>query len=231
MISPFGFIARSYNRSASDTQKPSSFFLIFENCPAFFGMIPMKGPIMNLYIRFFWHLITAFFRPKMTDILGMTSLRFHVLPNDLDLNLHMNNGRYLTIMDIGRTDFVIRTGIFKNIMKGGYIPVLASANIRYRVQLEPFRAYDLQSRIVCWDEKWFFMEQRFVIVKGKKAGEIAAIAIVKGAFYDKKNRKTVPTAHQLHAVGYDKPSPAVPDYITKWVESENRLKEDTRVII
>lgn len=183
---------------------------------------------MNLYFRFFWHLITAFFRDKVIDMLATTSLRFHVLPNDLDLNMHMNNGRYLSIMDIGRTDFVIRTGIFKHVMRDGQIPVLASANIRYRVQLEPFRAYDLQSRVVCWDEKWFFMEQRFVIVKGKKAGEIAAIAIVKGAFYDKKKKATVPTANLLHAVGYDQPSPPVPGHIATWTESENMLREEMK---
>ncbi len=180
---------------------------------------------MNLYFRFFWHLITAFFKQPASNVLETTTLRFRVLPNDLDLNAHMNNGRYLTVMDIGRTDFVIRTGIFKNVIRAGQIPVLASATIRYRVQLEPFREYDLQTRIVCWDAKWAYMEQRFVITKGKKAGEIAAIAIVKGAFYDKKKKATVPTDKLLRAIGYEGDVPETPPHIAKWIESEELLRD------
>lgn len=180
---------------------------------------------MNLYFRFFWHLITAFFKDHVASVLDVTSLRFRVLPNDLDLNMHMNNGRYLSIMDIGRTDFVIRTGILKQVIRAGQIPVLASATIRYRVQLEPFREYDLQTRIVCWDEKWAYMEQRFVITHGKKAGEIAAIAIVKGAFYDKKKRATVPTDKLLRAIGFEGVIPQTPPHIAKWIESEDLLRD------
>ena len=183
---------------------------------------------MNLYIRFFWHLIMALFGKPIESILSVSRLRFHVLPNDLDLNMHMNNGRYLTIMDIGRTDFVIRSGIFKKVIRAGQIPVLASATIRYRVQLEPFRHYELQTRIVCWDEKWAYMEHRFVILKGKKAGEVAAIAIVKGAFYDRKKKATVPTDKLIKAIGFDGPSPAIPAHIQKWIESEEALRTEMK---
>ena len=31
-----------------------------------------------------------------------------VLPNDLDLLWHMNNGRYLSLMDQGRVDLMVR---------------------------------------------------------------------------------------------------------------------------
>lgn len=183
---------------------------------------------MNLYIRFFWHLITAFFKDKAQSVLDTTTLRFCVMPNDLDLNMHMNNGRYLTIMDIGRTDFVIRTGMFQKVIRAGQIPVLAAATIRFRVQLEPFREYDLTTRIVCWDEKWAYMEQRFIITKGKKAGEVAAIAIVKGAFYDKKKKATVPTDKLLRANGFDGETPATPPHIQKWKESEDILREEMK---
>ena len=34
-----------------------------------------------------------------------------VLPTDLDLNLHLNNGRALTLMDLGRVDLMLRMGV------------------------------------------------------------------------------------------------------------------------
>ena len=32
------------------------------------------------------------------------------MPNDLDFNGHVTNGRYFTLADLGRLDFAIRTG-------------------------------------------------------------------------------------------------------------------------
>ena len=42
-----------------------------------------------------------------------SSLAFRVSPGDIDVNRHMNNGRYLTIMDLGRIDVLIRTGLWR----------------------------------------------------------------------------------------------------------------------
>ena len=67
---------------------------------------------MNLYIRLIIYLIKSLFRNQM-DVLETSHLRFHVWPNDLDFNMHMNNGRYLTVMDLGRFDLMIRTGLMK----------------------------------------------------------------------------------------------------------------------
>ena len=65
---------------------------------------------MNLYIRLLYMFVASFFKKKI-HALEETSLSFCVWPNDLDLNGHMNNGRYLSIMDIGRMDWVLRLGI------------------------------------------------------------------------------------------------------------------------
>lgn len=182
---------------------------------------------MNLYVRLLYMLIASFFKPRVEDALGETRLNFCVLPNDLDLNGHMNNGRYLTVMDIGRMDFVLRLGLAGYVIRNGYIPVLSSASIRYRLPLLPFQKYGLLTRILCWDDKWVYMEHRFVISGGKKDGAVAAIALVKGSFFDKKTRGTIPTADILKAIDYTQPSPAVPAYIEKWAESEDALRAET----
>ena len=63
---------------------------------------------MNLWLRLIWYLATAWARPALTQTHEISKLTFRVWPTDLDLSLHMNNGRYLTIMDIGRLDFMVR---------------------------------------------------------------------------------------------------------------------------
>lgn len=183
---------------------------------------------MNLYFRFFYAVIAAFFfKAKIADVLGLSRMRFRVLPTDLDLNGHMNNGRYPTIMDIGRMDLVIRTGMLAPVLKRGLIPVLSSVMMRYRLPLMPFQSYELTSRIICWDEKWAFMEHRFIITSGKKTGAVAAIGIAKGSFLDRKASATVPTREIMDMIGQNIDSPPFPASITKWQEGEDALREET----
>ncbi len=183
---------------------------------------------MNLYLRLLYMFIASLFKAKLASPLDESSLRFCVLPNDLDLNGHMNNGRYLTIMDIGRMDFVLRVKLAGYVIKNGYIPVLSSAKMRYRLPLLPFQKYDLRTRIICWDDKWVFMEHRFVIVGGKKDAAVAAIGLVKGSFFDKKTRATIPTAHILKAIDYTQESPIAPAFIEEWQKAESALREEMK---
>jgi len=47
-----------------------------------------------------------------TDVGRMT---FRVVPTDLDVLGHMNNGVYFSLMDLGRIDLMIRTGAWKRL--------------------------------------------------------------------------------------------------------------------
>ncbi len=85
---------------------------------------------MNLYIRLFALWIRLFFSKKQHP-LELTARFFRVWPNDLDFNFHMNNGRYLTIMDLGRFDLMGKTKLWKLALKRGWMPVLGSAKIRF----------------------------------------------------------------------------------------------------
>ena len=172
--------------------------------------------------------IASLFKKKIGSAMDETSLRFGVWPNDLDLNGHMNNGRYLSIMDIGRMDFLLRLGLAGYVIKNKYIPVLSASSMRYRLPLLPFQKYDLTTRIVCWDDKWVFMEHRFIIRGGKKDGAVAGIGLVKGSFFSKQTRGTIPTGEILAAIGEVLESPAMPDYISKWKDSEESLREDMK---
>lgn len=182
---------------------------------------------MNLLIRMFLVWITSCFKPRITKISDGSELSFRVLPNDLDTNIHMNNGRYLTIMDLGRLDLVLRTGLLRAMTKRKSIPVLSAVKIRYRIPLSPFQKYKLTTRVVCWDDKWVFMEQRFIIEKGDKKGATAAIALLKGGFYDRINKVTVPTQDLIDIVGIDQTSPPFPVTILSWQVAEDALRART----
>ncbi|OIN86812.1 MAG: Mesenchymal stem cell protein DSCD75 [Alphaproteobacteria bacterium CG1_02_46_17] len=178
---------------------------------------------MNLLLRVLYVWLSSYFKPRIDDILAPADLELRVLPNDLDFNMHMNNGRYLTIMDLGRLDLILRSGLLKMMIKQKSVPILASSKMRYRLSLDPFQKYVLRTQILGWDDKWVFIEQRFL-----KDGKVAAIGLVKGCFFDQRSKTTVPTADLLHHIGYDQPSPELPPHIIDWQKAEQTLKEVTR---
>jgi len=113
---------------------------------------------MNLYIRLIILIIKSGFKPKLT-LLDKSILKFYVLPNDLDFNMHMNNGRYNNIMDLGRIDIMLRTGLARLLRKKRWFGILGSIQTKYRRPLKLFQTYELHSQVIYWDEKWVWIEQ------------------------------------------------------------------------
>ena len=52
-------------------------------------------------------------RVPRIGLLDESAVGFRVLPGDLDVNVHLNNGRYLALMDLGRFDLLIRGGLLR----------------------------------------------------------------------------------------------------------------------
>lgn len=171
---------------------------------------------MSLFVRFFFITITAFFRKRL-GVLEESVLDLRVLPNDLDANGHMNNGRYLTIMDLGRIDMVVRMGLADKVIRRIWYPIVAASMIYFNHSLKPFQHYQLRSRIVYWDQKWFFVEQRF-----ERAGTVVAVAVVKSLFRNAQGN--IPTADLLAVAYHPAPGPPLPPAIDLWLQAEATLR-------
>ncbi len=168
---------------------------------------------MSLPLRLLTVVLAAQRGPRLA-LLGESSISLRVMPTDLDLNGHMNNGRYLTLMDLGRLDFVVRTGLGRALWRRKWRPMVGSATIRFRRSLLPFQRYDLKTRVLCWDEKWVYMEQRFVV-----SGHTVAVGLVKGLFRGPAGN--VPPSEMAEAVSQpDVVSPPMPASIRTWLEAE-----------
>jgi acyl-CoA thioesterase FadM len=184
---------------------------------------------MNLWLRVLWLFLSAPFGARIAPPFGVSRLRFRVWPLDLDTNLHMNNGRYLTIADLGRADLLLRTGLWRAVLKEGLLPMLSGSAIRYRRELRPFEAFVLESRIIAWTGTSFVMEHRF-LARGRRgatgAGEdvTAAIALVRGGLYHKRERRFLPAQHIADLSGYDGPAPEITPDIAEFLALEAALK-------
>jgi len=104
------------------------------------------------------------------------SLNLRVGLTDIDFNLHLNNARYLSVMDYGRIHLLARGGVLKQIIRQRWVPVAGAIWITYRRSLSLWARYQLATRLVCWDNRWFYMEQTFTGEEG-----LAAVGWVKSA--------------------------------------------------
>lgn len=166
---------------------------------------------MNLYFRLLVVILSYLLRRNRCHPLEIGRLRFRVWPSDLDLNLHMNNGRYLGMMDLGRFDLMLRAGLVSKGIVERWMPVVADLKIRYRQSLNPFQSFELHTRLVGWDRKWFYLEQRFV-----SQGKLMARALVRTAFVGQG--RTLSCEEIVNAMGLEITSPPVgEEFLSGWV--------------
>ena len=137
-------------------------------------------------------------------------LTLRVLPTDLDVNNHVNNGVYFSLMDLGRFDLLHRSGAWATMMKNGYYPVVASETITFRKSLAPWQRYVLESKIVGYDDKAVYLDQRFVV-----DGEIFAQGFIRGRFL-KKSGGTVSLDELAQVLGVDVSMVALPEWLSDW---------------
>lgn len=150
---------------------------------------------------------------RRRGILDISVVRLRVWPNDLDVNVHMNNGRYLSLMDIGRVDLMLHCGL-GNWLRRGWQPLVAASFCRHFKPLNVFQRFEIRSRVLGWDEKWLYIEHRIL-----RRGSLHALAVVKALVAERG--RLLPTAELLAAAGgLPAPSPALPAWVQAWLESE-----------
>ena len=133
-----------------------------------------------------------------------------VWPRDLDVLNHLNNGVYLTMMDLGRMDLMLRSGVWARITANGLFPVVSAQTISYRKSLAPWQSFELQTRIAGYDERSVYIEQRFVA-----RGEIYARAIMSSRFL-RRAGGTVGVAELLEKVGGGVEPFAPEEWVRRW---------------
>lgn len=180
------------------------------------GAAVERGARVNLIFRILRVLIAARFRPRV-HMLEETTVRFRVWPSDLDPLMHMNNGRYLTIMDLGRADAILRSGLRRRLASHHVYPVVASEMIRFRESLPLLARFELRTRLLGWDDRSFYIHQRFT-----RRGRDVAVALVRVRFL-RRAGGTIAAPDVAALVAPDVSRPALPDHIAEWQRAESAL--------
>ena len=95
---------------------------------------------------------------------------------------YMSNTRYISYMDFIRFELTFKSNLFRETIKKGVIPILASQKIIYKKPLKLWDTFTVTLINEGWDNKWVYHSHIF-----KKGKIIYAIGYTKVAFW-KKNK-------------------------------------------
>jgi hypothetical protein len=89
---------------------------------------------MVVLFRLLLALLKSRFRRRL-GILDECVIAMRVWPNDLDLNMHMNSGRYLSMMDVGRMEILARTRMLREVLRRGWRPMVGATVLARRGEI------------------------------------------------------------------------------------------------
>lgn len=126
----------------------------------------------------------------------------------------MNNGIYLTLLDLARFDLLKRSGGWKALKKAHIHPVVVNETVSFRKSLTLGQKFSIETAVVGWNDIACFVEQRFVC-----NDEIYASAMVRLRFL--KSPKGTPTIDEVMRImgGWNAPEPKLAAWISEWEEA------------
>ena len=139
-------------------------------------------------------LIAAKIKSKV-QLTETLTLPFRVWVTDIDVSV-MNHAAIMTVMELGRVDFMVRTNFLKLATKNNWYFPSQAISVQFYRPLKIFQKAELLTRVSFVDEKWIYTEQKIV-----RKGKDVAVCVVKSTI--KSGRETVPTSEILAALKID----------------------------
>lgn len=135
-------------------------------------------------------------------------------PWDIDFWMELNNGRALTLFDLGRIPLAMRTGLVGVLKARRWGLTIAGSAVRYRRRVRMFDRIEMHSRLIGWDHRFVYIDQVMVV-----GGVATSQALLRSAVTDAQG--IVPPERVAVALGVDPVSPALPDWVQAWLTAEN----------
>lgn len=134
-------------------------------------------------------------------------------PWDLDPWVELNNGRTLTLYDLGRLPLSRRTGFEALLRAKGWGLTVAGSSTRYRRRVTAFSRLTMYTRCLGWDDRFIYMEQSMW-----KGEECTSQVLIRSAIVSKSG--IVPPVELAKAAGVSTLSPELPDWVKAWIAAE-----------
>lgn len=162
---------------------------------------------MYPYLRLTRVLFQSKLKPKLDfHSEEFDTIKLSVWPQDIDPFLELNNGRYVTLLDLGRFAYGARVDIKDFLKKNQWSLTITGTYNEYRYRLRLFQKFELKTKIIGCDKDWFYFFQKL-----ERNGKTHMASVVKFAFTSQKG--IVKPEEVINAMGevFD------PTQLPKWI--------------
>lgn len=157
-------------------------------------------------------LLISRFRSKI-KIADTIDLPVWIWLTDIDVSI-ANHAALLTILEVGRIDFMVRSGFFRMAREKKWYFPMSTISVKYYRPLKAFKKVTLSTRVSYIDHQWIYLEQK-IWSKGKDY----VFSIVKGPI--KSGREKLDPRAVLSPFGLDELS----THSLELVESSEMLSQ------
>jgi acyl-CoA thioesterase FadM len=127
--------------------------------------------------------------------------------------MELNNGRTLTLYDLGRVPLAWRCGLVAALRANGWGLVVAGVSVRYRRRVRAFDRLEMRSTYIGRDARFLYVEQAMF-----RRGEALSGALIRGAVTGPEG--IVSTDRVVAAMGAAGWHRELPDWVVAWSEAE-----------
>ncbi len=135
------------------------------------------------------------------------------MPSDIDPWRELNNGRTLTLFDLGRLPYSRRIPLAKALIARKWGMTMAGNTVRYRRRIKMFDRIEMRSRAIGRDARFFYLEQSMWV-----RGEAASSGIFRAAIVNKNG--IVNTDELVAQMGVPDWNPEMPAWVNAWIATE-----------
>lgn len=163
---------------------------------------------MYPFIRIVKEVAVARRQPKL-GLFDTHVSHHHCWPWDLDIWWELNNGRTLTLYDLGRIPLTVRMDLPQALRRNGWGMTVAGSTVCYRRRIRAFQRIEMHSRILGWDARFLYIEQAMW-----RAGEALNHVLVRQAVTGAKG--IVAPEHLIATMDGPAQSPVLPAWVEAW---------------
>ena len=139
---------------------------------------------------------------------------FICMPWDMDMFFEMNNGRVLTLCDVGRFVMTIRIGLAKILRKNKWGVVVAGSTVQYRKRIRMFDKVTMRTQIETYDDRWVYITQSMWV-----GGKPASSVLLRTGVTSKG--KVIATDQVKEALEIQDWQPEPSPWVKAWIASES----------
>ncbi|KAA8651886.1 hypothetical protein EYZ11_009909 [Aspergillus tanneri] len=155
---------------------------------------------------------------------------------ETDYNFHKSNSTYFSDLDVARTALATRlyspgSSIVSKELDAEFLAAsrregkpapprksiyiaLGSVYCAFKREIKPFERYEIESKLIAWDQKWMYILTFFLRPAPRKGGKRTLFATALSKYVIKKGRLTVPPERVMRASGFLPPRPEGSDAAT-----------------